>query len=135
MTIEENLVLFLQLKTRMGNSEREFSIVREQQKSGRWAVQSTDRHDTLRHFNEIEHSQSSTFVTCSRDISGRFVENYVAGWFILNDFSIDLDLLARRIDPKPEGPHDFAVDRNPSIGDHLFGLSAGCNPSRGKHFV
>ena len=133
--IEQNFVLFLEFIARMGDPVGQFTVVGQQKQTSRRTIESSDRNDSLRHIDQIQHRSPAALISRCRNVSLWLVEQDVPLALVTHRSTIDRNRLILGIDPEPERTDDLAVDRHPAIGNHLLGFSSRRNSARRQHLV
>lgn len=135
IAVEKDLVFLLQLISRMRDPVGQFAVIRQQQQTGCRSIQPADRNNALRYINQIKHRSASALILRSRNVSGRLVQENVSLALVPHRLAVDSNRLRIRIDPKPERAHDFTIDRDTPVDDHLFSFPARSDTSCRQNFV
>ena len=135
MAVQQNLVLFLELESRMRHAMSQIAIIGKQQQSGRWAIEPANRDDALADIHKIEDRASASLILGRRNVARWLVEHQVAFWLHTDNPAIHLDLLVVRVYPETFGLDDLAIDLYPAFGNHLLGFSSGCDTTCRQYFV
>lgn len=132
MPIDERLIFLFQLVAGMGDAKGDVTIIREQQQAGGLPIESANRHDPFRDFDEVHDRPPSPLIARRRDVSGRLIQQNIAPLLGPQWFAIDRDLLTRGIDLCPQFTDYAPVDRNPAFQDQLLRLAAGRHAMSGQ---
>lgn len=130
VSVEQRLVLLLDLEARMHDAVRDLAIVRQQQQPLGLAVEPANWDDALVDWHEIHDGVASALVVGRRDVSARFVEQDVAAARVRDEHPVDLDLLPFGVDLSAERGDNDSIDPDTPLGDHLLGLAAGRDAAR-----
>jgi hypothetical protein len=133
--VEQHLVLFFQFEARVGHAMREFPIVGQEQEAGRRPVEPSDRHDTLRNVDQVEHGAPASLVARGGNVARRLVEQDVAVPLGTDERAVDLDPVALRIDLRAERSDRLAIDMHATLKDELFGPTTRRDATGREHFL
>ena len=116
------MVRLLDLKARMQEAVHQGTVIRDEQEPFRVVVEAADRVDALLHFRqEVEHRAAAAVILRRREIALRLVQEQVDMLLLtLDRAAIDRDRVCRRIDLRAEFAHDFAVNSDAALQDHLL---------------
>ncbi len=124
VAVEQRLVLLVDLVARMHDAVGDKPIVRQQQQPLGLAVKPPDRHDALAHLDEIHHGVATSLVRHRRDVTLGLVEHDITQALAGDDLPVNLDLLARWVDPGTELGDHLAIDAHPPFDDQLLGATS-----------
>lgn len=124
VTIEQSLILLLDLVSWMHDPVCDFAVIRQKQEPLRLTVESTDWNHSLVDRDEVHDRVPSAFIRCRGDVSRGLIEQNVAQAGTGNQLPIDLDLLPAGIHLRSELRNDLTVNPNAARNDQIFRFPA-----------